>query len=512
MSTTGITGSGLITPFTINSSGGLSSGSTLTNTGAGGTLQLTGLASGINTTQLIQAELAQRERPLLNMQAEVSALNTENNTLSSLQTSLETASFDAEIIGEPSMFFSVQTITSSNPNMVAAATTNGPGAPIGSSTLTVTNLATAAQTTYNWTAPSASDTLTFNVQSNTGTAPTLTISAGETAEQVAGAVNRDSTLDVYATVQTSGSGQQELVFSAARTGSGSIVNVTDTAAALSGSGTNPYVSQQDGANATYYVNGVQGTSASDTVTNAIPGVTLTLLGVTGPDATTNPVTITAQAPGPSISLITQAVQQFVSDYNNALDALNSAINTAPASETTPSAYSPYSGSLFGDVELEQLMSDVRTAMQQDVSGAGVLPTLNNLSQIGITSGDTSGTVTSAAVVGHLTVNASALAAAIQSNPNGVQALLSSWSSSFQSVVNNAAGVSGAISQRIQGNSAIIRNLNSQLSSQEALYAQEETNMEAQWAQVEATLQKLDNQKTNFSLFTGGLSGSSSTHG
>jgi flagellar capping protein FliD len=125
VSTSGVSSniSGLLSEQLIDESGGLTSGSTLTNGGAGGTLQLTGLASGINTTELIQAELAEQEAPLTNMEDEVTALGTENSALSTIQSQLQTVTGDALLLGEPSTFFPVQNITSSDSSLVSAATT-----------------------------------------------------------------------------------------------------------------------------------------------------------------------------------------------------------------------------------------------------------------------------------------------------------------------------------------------------------------------------------------------------
>jgi flagellar hook-associated protein 2 len=511
VSTSDVSGSnstGLITPITIDSSTG-SSGSTLTNTGAGGTTQIVGLASGINTTELIQAELAQQEAPLLNLEDEVTAMNTEDTTLSSIQDQLQTVSQDALVLGEPSTYFPVQTITSSNSSLITAATTSGVGAPIGSSTVTVTNLATAAQTTYDWTPPSGSDTLTFNVGSGS-TSPTLTVAAGTTATQVADQVNGDSSLGVYATVETGAGGQQQLIFSSAQTGADNTVNVSDTAGSLGGANGNAYVAQQDGTDATYYVNGVEGQSASDTVTGAIPGTTLTLLGVTGSTSTDNPITITAQAPGPNVSAIVQEVQQFVTDYNTALNAMNTDTNTAPTSEDTPSDYSPYSGSLFGDSELEGLQASMRDSMYQNYSGAGITSGYTSLTQIGISTGAATGTIQSSQVTGDLSVNTTQLTQALETDPSAVQSLLQKWSTGFQSVVNNAASPAGALSTRISGNNTLISQFSQTISSQEAMYTQEESQMEEQWAQVESTLEDLDNQKTDLSSFSAGLTSSSSS--
>ncbi len=442
--------------------------------------------------------------------------------------------FDAESLNLPSLYFPTQNVTSSNSSLVTAATSDGPGAPIGSNTLTVTSLASAAQSTFNWTAPSAADTMTIQVGDNS--AVTLNVAAGATASQVASQINGNSSLGVYATVQTGPGGNTELVISSASTGAGNLVNAVDSEGSLGATGTsnvdlNPEtvnsdgtvtpttattwaapVSQTDGKDAVYYLNGstTASYSASDTVTNAIPGVTLSLLGVTGGNSTDNPITITNQAPGPNTTAIVQAVQQFVTDYNAAINSINADVNTAPASESNPSSNNPNSGSLFGDPELEQLLGDMRVSMDTTQTGAGISATMASLGQIGITSANLSGTATTSQVEGELSVNTTQLEAAIQSNPSGVQALLSSWSTSFQRTVNNVGGVTGALYSRTQGNDAMVTSLNSQVTSEKALFTEEEQTMEKQWAQVESTLESLDNQKTNFSAFSDGLTSSSSS--
>jgi flagellar hook-associated protein 2 len=515
MSTSGIssTSSGLLSSQLINESGGLTSGSTLTNSGAGGTLQLTGLASGINTTELIQAELAEQEMPLDNMEEEVSALNTESSSLSAIQSSLQTVSDDALLLGEPSTYFPVQNINSSDPSLVTAATTDGVGAVIGSTAFTVTALASAAQTTfdYNGGSSSAAEALTLNVGS---TPETINIAAGATAQQVADSINGSSTLGVYAAYQTTSGGQEQLVLSSRNTGTGNVVSIaSDPNSLLTQAGT-----AQDGTDAVVNVlNTVGGStttttynSPTDTATNVIPGVALTLTGITGTSATDNPVTVTTAAPSVDTSAIVQQVQQFVSDYNTALNTIESDINTTPSTESTPSDYSPYSGSLFGDDQLENLVGDLRTSVYQSYSGTGIATGMTSLQEIGISGGAPTATASTSTVDGQLTVDTSALTSAIESNPNGVEALITQWSQGFQNIANAAASPTGAIAARITGNNATVTTLSSQLTSQEALYNQEETNMEAQWAQVETTLEDLDNQKSDLSSFSDGLTSSTSS--
>lgn len=508
MSTSGISDtSGLLSEQLINTAGGLTSGSTLTNSGAGSTLQLTGLASGINTTELIQSELAEQEQPLENMQEEISSLNTENSTLQSIEESLQNVSLDALTLGEPSTYFPVQNVTSSNDNLVTAATTNGIGAVIGSTTVTVTALASAAQTSFAYTPGTGSgeNTLTFTVGSAAPT--TIQVADNATADQVAEAIDGASDLGVLATVDSSGN----LILSSQATGTGNLVSATLTDASGS-TATLTQGTQQDGTDATFYLNGstTASTSPSDTVTDAIPGVTLTLLGVTGSTSTDNPITITTAAPGPNTSAIVQSVQQFVTDYNNAINAIEAEVNTAPTSESTPSDYSPYSGSLFGDDQLENMLSDLRTTLDQSFSGTGISSTMDSLDEIGISTGESTGSVNTSSVDGDLTVDTSQLEAAIQSNPDGVQALMQQWSTAFQSIANAYSSPTGTLADRINGNDTIVTSLTNQLSSQETLYNTEEQNLEAQWAQVESTLETLDNQKTSLSSFTSGLSTSSSS--
>lgn len=510
MSSSGISSTnnntGLLSEQLLNESSGLGSGSTLTNSGSGSTTQIVGLASGINTTELIQAELAEQELPLENVQNEITALNTENSSLSSIQNALQAVSVDALALGEPSTYFPVQNVASSNTNAVTAATSNGVGAVIGATTITVTALASASQSDFTYAAGTGTGQNTLSITVGSGAAKTLSVADNATADDIAEAVNNAGNLGVWATVNTAG----QLVLSSQSTGTGQIVSASLTNGS-GGSATLTTGTQQDGGDATFYLNGstTASTSPTDTVANAIPGVTLTLDAVTGDTPTTNPVTITTSAPGPDTTTITQAVQQFVTDYNNAMSLINQNINTAPASESTPSDYSPYSGSLFGDDELENLFGDVRTAMYQNYSGSGIATGMTSLDQIGISTGTSTGEISNSSVAGQLTLNTSDLAAALKSNPNGVQALLQTWSTNLQKVVNDAASPIGSIETRIGGNDTLITSLGNQLTTQEALFNTQESQMEQQWASVESTLENLDNQKTSLSSFASGLSSSSS---
>lgn len=508
MSTSSVSGttssSGIITTPSITTSGGLTSTSTLTNDGAGGQLQITGLASGINTNELIQAQLAEDELPLTNLQDTISAMTTENSQLSTIQSALQTTSLDALDLGEPSLFFQSQTVTSSDTSLVTATAAQNIGAVIGSTTLSVARLASASQATFSYTAPtSGTDTLTIGNAQGT---QTVAVTAGESNAQIASNINGDNSGIAYATVLSNG----QLVISSRTTGDGSsdgTGNGNPITLSSAASGSIAPVSSTKGQDAEVYVNGSTTAtySANDTMTDAVPGVTLTLNGVTPTGA---PVTITTGAPAPDTSSILQAVQQFVTDYNNAIGGIETAINTAPASESNSSDASPYTGSLFGDPEMEDMLNNLRNSV--DASDPSLASGYQSLQDIGISTGSSTGTASANSTDGLLTVDTSTLTAAIEADPTAVQAALQSWSNQFQTVANNASGPFGSLESRISGNNTQIGSLDNQLTTAQEMYNNEESNLEEQWASVESTLETLDNQKTSLSSFSSSLSTTSST--
>ena len=65
------------------------SGSSLTSLGSG-TLQITGLASGLNTNAVVQALMAAQQQQLTNLQNQQSGITALDKQLTSIQTALQT--------------------------------------------------------------------------------------------------------------------------------------------------------------------------------------------------------------------------------------------------------------------------------------------------------------------------------------------------------------------------------------------------------------------------------------
>ena len=95
-----------ISSSTATSSNQYASGSSLSS--LGGTLQITGLASGLDTNAVVQALMAAQQQQLTNLQNQQSGITALNKQLTSIQTALQTVSDDAQALGSPTLFANAQ--------------------------------------------------------------------------------------------------------------------------------------------------------------------------------------------------------------------------------------------------------------------------------------------------------------------------------------------------------------------------------------------------------------------
>ena len=263
--------------------------------------------------------------------------------------------------------------------------------------------ATAATQTFDYD-PSSDGSMTIN-----GT--TVNITAGSTVDDVVQAINGAST-GVTASKDANG----RLLLTSNTTGSGSGFTAGGTQFTLNSSAAGQD-STLTNLNAAYSVDGGPTRYAtSNIVTDAVPGLSLTLKA-----ASTTPVTITVGSPAPDVDTIKQAVHDFVDSYNALMSDLSSRISEQPV--IPPQQDSDYlKGLFFGDGMLTNIQSRVRNVMMSPI---GSDPSLNLLSQIGISTGATTGggTVNQDSIDGKLVVDDDKLTAMLTSNPDGVKKLL-----------------------------------------------------------------------------------------
>ena len=295
------------------------------------------------------------------------------------------------------------------------------------------------------------------------TATAVTTTAGETLTQLAAAVNANV------------SGVMASVISDTK---GSHLQV------VSRNGTTPFTIDQPnfgysqaavGANASLTVDGVPISSATNSVTGALAGVTLNLLGPTSVAGST--LTVASDA-----SQASAAINKLVSDYNTAIGLVNAQFqyNAGTSSQ----------GVLGSDPTVRALQNTLMQALNY-VSTPGIgTTTVNGLSDLGI----------SAASDGTLTVDSATLNAALVNNASDVQNFFQGASlNGFANAMTNGLSSftnpgSGAFSIDLRSISNTSADLTKHISDFESIYiANQQTILTAMYSKAEIALQQLPTQ-------------------
>jgi flagellar hook-associated protein 2 len=447
----------------------VSTSSLAVNSAAGAPITISGLASGLETTKIIAALMEAEREPVTHLGDDQAKLEAEQSQLQSIQSSLQQLAFAASEFSLPSLFESSQAVTSNEPARVSAAVTAGAG--VGGYEVEVTQLADSAQRTFAFTSPASEETITIDGHE-------FQLKAGESAKEFASAVNANSSATVYVAVLETGT----VVLSSRATGNtgAEFIKVTDAGGAL----TEKAGTAKEGKNAEFKVDGVAGSSGSNTVTNAIAGVTLTLGGLTP----TGPVTIDVEAPGPSAGAVEAQVQSFVKLYNSTVEAIQTQLDTKPLAKARSTSEFAV-GILFGDVELTSLLDGMRESMYEPI--AGLQSEMSSPFNIGISTGAPTGGGASsqASLEGLLTLDPAKLAEAVKTNPGGVQQMLQQWSQNLQGLVDAAGAPGGALEARVNGDGAQITQMTSQINTMNEMLAQREKALQATYARLEGVISR-----------------------
>jgi flagellar hook-associated protein 2 len=319
----------------------------------------------------------------------------------------------------------------------------------------------------------------FSIQVGSGTANPVTITSGETLNQLASAINSETSLGVTANVVSDASGSTSHL---------QIVNNTGNASAITIANTSPQFTQgAQGKDASLTVNGVPISSASNTVTGAVPGLTINLHGAdSGTDVT---LSVT-----PNADAITSAINQFVADYNTVIGSVND--------EYTYSASSSTAQPLAGDSTLGLLQNALLGAGSYSASNNGTISTLGSL---GITMNND----------GTLTVDGPTLDNAIQNNSSAVQQFFEGSSlDGFSSALNTQLQgltdtTTGAFSVDLSSLQSSYSGLEDDINNFEDNYISSlQTNLTAEYNAAEIALQSLNTTKQEINAELGNNSSSS----
>ena len=441
---------------TTNSLSSISGGLANTSSSSGNS----SFGQGINVQQFVQFALANQQANITALQNQQTSLNAQSAEITKISTNLSNLDNAVFALKDPLGVLSSQVATSSN-SAVVSATASSNATP-GSHSVLVSSLATTSSY-YTGALASSSSTIstgTFQVQVGSNTAVTVTVdSTNNTLSQLASAINNQN-VGVSASVIQDSNGYRLALVSTASGAPGDIT-VSGNTSGLS------FTKAVTGTNASLVVDGIPISSASNTVSNVINGVTLSL----GSPSPSTPVTVNVN---PDTAQATTAINNLVSAYNTVIGEINSQFNVA--------ADGSGGGPLEGDNSLRDVQSQLLAAFSYSVPGnSGVV----NLASIGVNFNND----------GTLSVDSGKLSAALSSNYSAVQNLLQNTTNGFSqnlsTVLSNINGAgTGILSLDAQSITNTSQGLTKQIADLQASLATQQASLTAIYAQVNTTLQEL----------------------
>lgn len=435
------------------------------------TIQFGGIASGLNTSALIEGLVKVERRSIDLLQAQGTRYQAQQGVLSTLASGLASVKSAAQGLSF-SVDFNQRTASSSDETVVKA--TADSTALSGSYAVNVTSLAKATvlqSTSYTSTTSAVGQgTLTIGVGS---TSKDITIDASNnTLAGLKDAIN-NAGAGVTASLVNTGTGSvpsYKLIVQGKNTGS---ENAVTASLAVSDGGSNPFVGGGDiiqtAGDATFTVNSLTLTRSSNTVSDAIPGVTLSLLKESGASST---VTVNSDT-----SKVKENVKKLVDAYNGVVKLVGD--------QFTLNGATGRQGVLAGDSTARAAISRLRTALG---SSSGQDGNIRSLSDIGIQFQRD----------GSLKLDESKLSSALGSDPEAVQKLFlkseNGIGKRIPEVVDSLIdSVSGAITARQNGLTQTLTSLNKKIVREEQRIADYEQRLTAQFTSLEKLVSQLNQQ-------------------
>lgn len=454
---------------------------------------------GLDVTTLVNALLNQQSGPLVQWQQEQITLQIQASALTAINTELNNLETAVNALADPLGALTAQAATSSDPSILTASAQTS--AIAGVHQIVVSNLATAGTlytgaladgSTSFLSSGVTSGTLTLQVGGSTGQSHNIAITAGsnDTLSTLASYINQQN-WGVTANVVTDATGARLALYSQTSGTPGALaITSNDTALTFS--------APSGGTNASLTIDGIPFSSTSNTLTGAIPGVTLNLMGA-APDF---PVQLTV---GPDDSQVMQAINNFVAAYNQIINEINQQYTVNPATNAE--------GVLGSDASLRSLQSSLMTDVTYSVLGNSGLV---NLASLGINMNN-DGTLT----VG-TTPDGQTTEQVLASNPAAFRNFFQSTASmafanNFQADLMRLTDTTqGVLNVDLAQNEAQQKSLSDSISNFELQLTNQQQQLTAQFSKVNATLQAypllLQQVTDTLAVLDSNWGNTSSTHG
>jgi flagellar hook-associated protein 2 len=417
------------------------------------------------TVTQIQASEQAIETPWQN---ELNALTAQDTVFTSLGTDLSTLTTSLQALTDFDGVFSEKQGSSSNTDLLSLTSADST-AVAGSHTISISQLAqtsSAASTPISNSSDTLSGSLTIQ-----GTTFNVDSSDDDTTWASLASTINAAAIGVTASVITDSSGSRLSIVSGTSGAAGQLTissSLTDASAGGS-SITFPAGSGETGQDAILTVDGVSITSPSNTVTDAIPGVTFQLLSSASP-GTQVQVQITNDTTD-----IGTAMSSFVSAYNAVVNDINT-------QEGNDSSGNPES--LYGSPTLALIQSGFTGAL----FGGSASGSINNITQLGLSLNND----------GTLTLDSDTLNSALNSDFTDVTGFLQnsgSFGQTLSTALNNLGtqAPDGAVYLAQQQNSTQEKALNADVTNENSTLAAQKAQLTDELNTANQILQSIPSQ-------------------
>jgi flagellar hook-associated protein 2 len=299
--------------------------------------------NGFDFGQIINTIIQSESAPLNAIRAQESAVREKDSALSTLGGLIGKLQTPVNTLNSETVFTNVGA-TSSDTSV--ATTSLGSGAIAGRYDLNITALArgqvTASTNGYADTTDVAADsgTLSFTIDGEETEA--ITITSSTTLAELKDAINNQNS-GVIASIVNNGT-NNKLVISSRETGASNAFTINNSLVNSGGAVPAFAGNTQTAQDAAFTVNGLNITSSSNTVTAAVPGVTVTLV-----ETGTASISVSAD-----YGALKETVKTLVSEYNKLREfAGKQALNNPTTGMRSP---------LANDSVLRQALSDIRNTL------------------------------------------------------------------------------------------------------------------------------------------------------
>lgn len=451
------------------------------------TISFGGLGNGLDFGQVVDQLVKVARLPVDRLADKKASLNSKSTDYATLSTKLVMLQSAADKLRLSTSFDRTGTSVSDSTALSAAGSST---ATAGTYSIRITQLAQSHQLTNKAAkavAATSTDIVggtsgTFTFRVGNGADQTVTLGSTATLDDLRTAVN-DLGAGVTASIINTGSDTTpayRLVLTAASTGAANGVTIVsdDTDLDLdNSSGTGGVDTLQAAQDATVVVgdpnqNPVTLTRSSNVVSDAIPGVTLTLLKTTGSSTVQVGVSRDVAAVKANITALATA-------YNDVVKFINE--------RNTYDTATKKGGIFFNEPTVRGVLTQLRTALSSSVAG---LSSVSTAGEIGFKT-ERDGTVT---------IDDAKLDTALASSYSAVKSLFINQTSStgIAQLVNNAVdvlddAVSGALTLRKNGLTKQITDLTAEIARKEDAVAQYEDRLRRQYAALDGLLGRLQSQ-------------------